>query len=62
VRLVVSDDGVGFDPDDRQVRATHLGLTSMRERARDLGGSLEIVSAPGSGTEVRLEVPRVRRS
>jgi signal transduction histidine kinase len=62
VRLVVSDDGGGFDPDDRQVRATHLGLTSMRERARDLGGSLEIVSAPGSGTEVRLEVPRVRRS
>jgi signal transduction histidine kinase len=62
VRLVVSDDGVGFDPDDRQVRATHLGLTSMRERARDLGGSLEIVSAPGSGTEVRLEVPRGQRS
>jgi signal transduction histidine kinase len=58
VRLVVSDDGIGFDPGDRHVRATHLGLTSMRERARDLGGSLEIVSSPGNGTEVRLEVPR----
>ena len=58
VRMVVSDDGVGFDPGDRHVRATHLGLTSMRERARDLGGSLEIVSTPGAGTEVRLEVPR----
>jgi signal transduction histidine kinase len=58
VRMVISDDGVGFDPGDRHVRATHLGLTSMRERARDLGGSLEIESSPGAGTEVRLEVPR----
>jgi signal transduction histidine kinase len=58
LRLVVADDGVGFDPDDRHVRATRLGLTSMRERARDLGGTIEIVSAPGAGTEVRLRVPR----
>ncbi len=58
VRLRVADDGTGFDPRDRHVRSTHLGLTSMRERARDLGGAVEIVSAPGAGTEVRLEVPR----
>lgn len=55
--LVVRDDGVGFDPAARSVRARHLGLISMRERARRLGGSLRIRSAPGAGTTVRLECP-----
>jgi len=54
--LTVSDDGVGFDPADPAVRARRLGLTSMEERARALGGALSIDSAPGSGTRVRLEV------
>jgi signal transduction histidine kinase len=57
VVLEVRDDGAGFDPDDPELRATHLGLTSMEERARRLGGHLEIRSAPGRGTEVRLEAP-----
>jgi signal transduction histidine kinase len=52
----VADDGVGFDPHRTQTRSRHLGLTSMEERARELGGRLEIHSAPGSGTTVRLEV------
>ena len=55
LRLSVSDDGVGFDP--AHVRARHLGLTSMAERARAAGGTLDIDSAPGAGTTVRLEVP-----
>jgi signal transduction histidine kinase len=55
--LEVSDDGVGFEPDRAEVRSRHLGLTSMEERARELGGRLEIRSAPGTGTTVRLEVP-----
>jgi signal transduction histidine kinase len=57
-RLVVevTDDGVGFEPDRAELRSRHLGLTSMEERARELGGRLEIRSAPGSGTTVRLEV------
>jgi signal transduction histidine kinase len=55
--LVVRDDGIGFDPAARPVRARHLGLTSMRERARRLGGSLRITSALGAGTTVRLECP-----
>src|SRR4051812_41005579 len=54
--LTVSDDGVGFDPADPAVRARRLGLTSMEERARALGGALSIDSVPGSGTSVRLEV------
>jgi signal transduction histidine kinase len=53
--LEVEDDGVGFDPTARELRSTHLGLTSMEERAQRLGGRLEIRSASGSGTTVRLE-------
>ena len=56
--LEVADDGVGFDPGDPELRSRHLGLTSMEERARELGGALELRSAPGAGTTVRLEVPR----
>ncbi|MCA1688893.1 MAG: GAF domain-containing sensor histidine kinase [Actinobacteria bacterium] len=54
--LVVCDDGDGFDPRDPELRSRHLGLTSMQERARRLGGRLEIVSAPGAGTTVTLTV------
>jgi signal transduction histidine kinase len=52
----VSDDGIGFDPGRTELRSRHLGLTSMEERARELGGRLEIRSSPGTGTTVRLEV------
>jgi signal transduction histidine kinase len=56
--LTVADDGVGFDPAAPGVRSRRLGLTSMEERARALGGSLAVVSRPGDGTTVTLEVPR----
>jgi signal transduction histidine kinase len=56
--LEVSDDGIGFDPADPELRSRHLGLTSMEERARELGGALEVSSAPGAGTTIRLEVAR----
>jgi PAS domain S-box-containing protein len=53
--LELKDDGVGFDP---QVEyAGHMGLNSMRERAAQIGGSLEIESAPGLGTRLRARVP-----
>ena len=54
--LEVADDGGGFDPTDPELRSRHLGLTSMEERARRLGGRLTIDSGP-SGTTVRVEVP-----
>ena len=57
LRLEVSDDGAGFDPADPELRSRRLGLTSMEERAQRLGGTLEIRSAPGAGTTVRLEAP-----
>jgi signal transduction histidine kinase len=57
-RLVVeiTDDGIGFAPDDPELRSQHLGLTSMEERARELNGRLEIRSSPAAGTTIRLEV------
>jgi len=56
ITVEVRDDGIGFDPHSAEVRSRHLGLTSMEERARELGGRLEIRSAPGSGTTVVLLV------
>ncbi len=57
VTITVRDDGVGFDPAARAIRERRLGLTSMRERAESLGGTLTIETAPRSGTTVRVEVP-----
>jgi signal transduction histidine kinase len=54
--LEVRDDGVGFQPDDPELRSRRLGLTSMEERAGRLGGRLMIHSAPGEGTDVKLDV------
>ena len=53
----VNDDGIGFEPERAELRSRHLGLTSMEERARELGGRLAIRSSPGIGTTVRLELP-----
>jgi signal transduction histidine kinase len=56
VRLTVTDTGAGFDPD--QVREQNgLGVISMRERLRALGGRLSIQSVPGEGTRVEAVVP-----
>ena len=52
--LEVCDDGRGFNPDSSF--AGHLGLRSMSERATQLGGTLQIESAPGRGTCVRAEI------
>jgi signal transduction histidine kinase/PAS domain-containing protein len=56
VKLMVEDDGVGFEP-HRSWRGDHIGLIGMRERAEALGGTLTIESAPGEGTTVVVEVP-----
>jgi PAS domain S-box-containing protein len=56
--LVVEDNGRGFDPQSAGSEGG-LGLISIRERTQKLGGTLEIISAPGKGTTVKvdLEVP-----
>lgn len=55
VRLRVEDDGAGFDP--ATVPPGRFGLVGMSERARLLGGSLTVESAPGQGTAVEAVVP-----
>jgi two-component system NarL family sensor kinase len=58
-RLIVSDDGRGFDSGMRERRLAegHLGLSLVEELARQSGGSLEVTSSEGAGTQVELEVP-----
>jgi NarL family two-component system sensor histidine kinase YdfH len=53
----VADDGIGFDPPVVAQQAGHYGLLGLRERARLLQGWLDIVSAPGQGTILRLHLP-----
>ena len=55
VRLVIEDDGEGFDPGT--ARDGGLGLPGMRERVALLDGRLRIESAPGKGTTLAAEVP-----
>jgi signal transduction histidine kinase len=55
VVLEIGDDGRGFDP--HRVRAGRFGLESMRSRAGEIGADLAVISAPGRGTVVRVEVP-----
>ncbi len=57
VELEVRDDGRGFDPVAADETSRKLGLSSMRERARTVGGRLTMTSKPGKGTSVRLAVP-----
>jgi signal transduction histidine kinase len=58
LHLSIVDDGVGFDVDGALERGG-LGLTSMRERLRLLGGSFEIRSRRGGGTKIEACVPLV---
>lgn len=55
--LEVSDRGVGFNTEEPIVRGTGLGLLNMQERAEALNGSMEIISAIGVGTTLRVKVP-----
>jgi PAS domain S-box-containing protein len=60
VRITIADDGSGFDADRLERGGGHFGLDFMRERMKQVGGSLTIDSVPGSGTTLRLDAP-VRR-
>lgn len=57
--LRVVDDGVGFDPDSVLESSAngHFGLLGLRERAKEVGGTVEILSAPGAGTSVLVSIP-----
>jgi two-component system, NarL family, sensor histidine kinase DevS len=54
IRILISDDGDGFDPD---TSTGGRGLIGMRERIELIGGEIEVSSEPGKGTEVSARVP-----
>ena len=58
LQLVLTDDGVGFDP---EVARDGNGLANMRRRAARMGGEVTIVSQRGAGTTIRLNLPIGRR-
>ena len=63
VRLIVEDDGRGFDLDatmELARRQRRLGLAGMRERAALVGGILEVETRPGSGTTIYVRMPLER--
>ena len=55
VELTIRDDGVGFSAET--THPNHFGLTGMSERARLLGGTMTIESAPGRGTKLTTHIP-----
>ena len=60
LRLIVEDDGTGFDVEQTLAspgKARRLGVRGMRERVARLGGTLEIESSPGGGTTLFVRIP-----
>jgi NarL family two-component system sensor histidine kinase LiaS len=55
VRLGIRDNGVGFDLTDK--KQASYGLRNMEERINELGGSFQIITAPGKGTRIEIRVP-----
>jgi len=63
LKIVIADDGQGFAPNNqRNGKARPLGLTSMRERVEALGGTFQVNSQPGSGTQVMATIPIQQKS
>jgi PAS domain S-box-containing protein len=65
IELTIRDDGSGFDSEAARARAAHggsVGLVSMQERVSLAGGSIDIHSSPGGGTEVRARFPAGART
>ena len=60
LQIAISDDGIGFDPD--VIGAGHYGLLGMRERVRLAGGSLEVLSEMGKGTQIVIRFPLEKHS
>ncbi|RTE11306.1 sensor histidine kinase [Paenibacillus whitsoniae] len=55
IRLVIRDDGVGFELDAKKL--TSYGIVSMKERVNEIGGSVDIITAPDRGTRIEIRVP-----
>jgi len=55
--ITITDDGRGFDASTRLEGDTGLGLVSISERAKIVGGTVSVVSAPNQGTRVQARIP-----
>lgn len=55
LRLIVADDGRGFQPE--HIPPGHYGLTGINERVRLLGGQLDLRSSPAAGTRLAITIP-----
>ena len=56
--IQIADDGAGFDVESRAHQPGEgFGLVGMRERARLLGGQMELHSVPGTGTRIDIVIP-----
>jgi signal transduction histidine kinase len=60
IRASIADDGIGFEITEGQLNGG-VGLSSMKERIKKIGGQLSIESAPGSGTTVSFVIPLTAR-
>jgi ligand-binding sensor domain-containing protein/two-component sensor histidine kinase len=56
VKMTIMDDGNGFASDAPSLADGHFGITGMKERAQQIGGSLTVSSKEGEGTQVQVEV------
>ena len=61
IRLRITDEGKGFDV-DHAMHNGGLGLVSMRERVRQVNGSIQISSSRGQGARIEVNVPRVQQA
>ena len=60
IELRIKDDGQGFSYEEsleRAIKSGHIGLHTMKERAAELGGTMQVVSSPGHGAEVIFSFP-----
>ncbi|MNO85917.1 Sensor histidine kinase LiaS [compost metagenome] len=57
VRLVIRDDGIGFEMDDK--KQASYGLSNMKERITEIGGSIQIITALNKGTRIEITIPIV---
>jgi signal transduction histidine kinase len=62
VKVMIIDKGVGFDMSSNTQDRLHLGLDSMRERAKEADGKIVFDSSPGQGTTVSILIPRILKA
>ena len=60
-QIMVEDEGIGFDlsrQTNNENPGMHFGLTIMQQRSQEIGGELQIRTAPGKGTKIIIQIPR----